>query len=108
MMFPATDVQGEDSGGGDSVDGEPADSAARRSLCFFCCSIDWRCLLIANPTAPPMTPAMIRPAIGTQRGKGSGDPSSKWAAAANGRQASPAAQRSWSVRLFIPCGEAIQ
>ena len=92
--------QGADSGGGEAGVREPPASAARCSLCFFICSIDWRCLLIAKPTVPPMTPAIIRPAIGTQRGNGSGDPSSKWAAAAIGTQANPVAERSCSVRLF--------
>jgi hypothetical protein len=97
---PPHGAQGADSGGGEPGAGEPAVSAARCSLCFFCCSIDWRCLFIAKPTMPPMTPAMISPAIGTQRGKGSGDPSSKCAPAANGTPASPAAKTRSSVCLF--------
>lgn len=56
--------------------------------------------MIAKPKTPPMPPTMISPAIGTQYGKGSGDPSSKCAATAIGMQACPAAQRSCSVRLF--------
>jgi hypothetical protein len=76
-------------GGGGSAGEAPA-SAARCSLCFFFCSIDARCLLMAKPTVPPMMPMMIKPAIGTQRGKGSGEPSSRWASTCTGKHARPA------------------